>query len=103
MDILIMHGLKGEERKACYHLALALAKNSKLIWSKVCITDRGFISKKLFSTKIPLYRWMGHLWHYPEFNRVFNQLNEEEKHEVRKQGTGISRELRKTIRNIISP
>lgn len=97
----LMKNLKGERRKASYCLALALAKKGKLIWSTEQITDKGFIAEKLSDRKIPPYRWMGHLWYYPQYKKVFNQLSEKEKREVRKQGAELKISLRKTIKKII--
>lgn len=93
----LMKNLKGEKRKASYRLALALAKKGKLIWSTEQTTDKGFITGELFDREISPYRWMGHLWYYPRYKKVFNQLSEKEKREVRKQGIGIKRNLRKII------
>jgi inosine/xanthosine triphosphate pyrophosphatase family protein len=97
----LMKGLKGEKRKATNRLALALAKKGKLIWSTEQISDRGYISEELSDREIPAYRWMGHLWYYPQHKKVFNKLSDEEKEEVRKQGTGIKRSLRKVIKKIL--
>lgn len=99
--LALMKKLRGEKRKACYRLALALAKNGKLIWSTEQITDKGLIAEKLFDRKIPPYRWMGHLWYYPQHKKVFNKLNEKEKNEVRKQGIRIRRSLRKKLKGLI--
>ena len=97
----LMKGLKGEKRKASYRLALALAKEGKLIWSTVQITDRGYISEELIDKKIPSTKWMSHIWYYPKYKKVFNKLNEEEKGKVRKQATGIKQNLRNTVKGII--
>lgn len=96
----LMTGLKGEKRRASYKLALALAKNGSLVWSTEQISDRGYIVEKLSDKEIPPYRWVGHLWYYPQQKKVFNKLSEEEKEEVRKQGAGIKRDLRKVIKAI---
>jgi len=96
----LMKGLKGEKRYASYRLALALAKNGRLIWSTEQITDRGFIAEELFNKEISPYRWMGHLWYYPQHKKVFNQLSEKEKEEVRRQGFRLKRSLRGKIRDI---
>jgi len=95
--LALMQGLKGDQRKASYRLALALAKNSRLLWSAQQVTDRGFIADRLINKNIPPYRWMGHLWYYPEYRKVFYQLTEAEKQQVRKQGTGLKTELKKVI------
>ena len=95
----LMKDLKGKERKVAYHLALALAKNGRLIWSSEQITDKGFIADRLFNKEIPEYRWMGHLWYYPKYQKIYNRLSEAEKEEVRKQAVGIKRSLRKEIQN----
>ncbi len=44
-------GLEGNDRKASYLLALALAKKGKLIWSIELISDYGFIADKLIDKK----------------------------------------------------
>lgn len=97
----LMKGLKGEKRKASYRLALALAKKGNLVWSTEQIVDKGFISEELPDREIPPYRWMGHIWYYPQHKKVFNNLSEEEKNEVRKQGIGIKRSLRRIIKEIL--
>jgi len=98
----LMKGLKGEKRKASYRLALALAKKGKLIWSTERVTDQGVITEKLSDKEIPHHRWMGHLLISPLHNKVFNKLSEEEKNEVRKQGEGIKKSLRRAIKEIYS-
>lgn len=90
----LMKGLKGEERKAFYRLALALALKGEIIWTTEQISDIGYISENLPNCDIPKYRWMGHLWYYPQHKKVFNKLTEKEKLEVRKIGIGIKRGLR---------
>lgn len=95
----LMKNLKGEKRKAEYHLGLALAKNGKLIWSTEQISDRGLIARSLPDKEIPLYRWVGHLWYYPKYKKVFNKLNEEQKEEVRQQGIRIKKSLEKAIKS----
>lgn len=99
--LALMKDLKGEKRKAAYHLALALAKKGKLIWGTEQISDRGYIAEKLPDKEIPLSRWMGHLWYYPQYKKVFNKLSNKEKEEVRKQGAGIKRSLRRKINEIL--
>ncbi len=93
----LMKGLKGEERKACYYLALALAKDGKVIWSTQGVTDRGYLVEKLSGKKIPQYRWMGHVWYYPQLRKTFNQLNDLEKEKVRKMGLEVRNQLRKKV------
>ncbi|MBU0998220.1 hypothetical protein KJ570_01655 [Patescibacteria group bacterium] len=97
----LMKDLKGEERKVIYHLALALAKNGKVIWSKEEITDKGFIAKDLIDNNIPKYRWMGHIWYYPKHKKVFNQLNKNELADVRKEGKKLQISLQKQLEKII--
>ncbi len=96
----LMKNLKGEERGASYRLALALAKEGKLVWSIEEVSDQGFIAEDLFNKEIPPYRWMGHLWYYPQYQQVFNQLSEKEKDEVREQAAGIKEKLRKAIKGL---
>lgn len=97
----LMKGLKGEKRKASYRLALALAKKGIIIWSTEQITDRGYLVEKLTDRLIPEYRWMGHLWYYPQYKNVFNKLSEKEKDGVRKQGLRLKRSLRRKIKEIL--
>ena len=59
--ISLMSGLKGEDRKCTYRLALALAKNGNPLWTFEDVTDVGYIIEKQQNTDIPPYRWMGHV------------------------------------------
>jgi len=96
-----MTGLKTEARQVKYYLALALAKKGKLIWSTQAVTDWGHIVDKLPSPKIPPYRWMGHLWYYPQFKKTFNQLNDSEKQVIRQRASQIKTELRQQVFNLL--
>ena len=102
VDILInlMKGLKGEDRKCTYHLALALAKQGQLIWSFEDIYDKGYIIEKPSETEIPNGRWMGFVWLYPQYQKVFTELSEKEIKEVRKQGNRIKENLQKELKKI---
>jgi len=99
--INLMSELKNEDRKCTYYLALSLAKNGKLIWSFKDIYDTGHIIEKPDNSKIPQYRWMGHLWYYPQYQRVFNQLSEKEINEVRKQGNNIKENLHQYLKKLL--
>jgi len=96
----LMKDLNGTKRKVEYYLALALAKNGKLIWSAQDIYDKGYIVENLPDRNIPTYLWMGHLWYYQKYKRVFNKLTEQEKEEVRKQGIGLKKNLLKIIKSL---
>ena len=93
----IMKDLKGEERRAQYYLALALAKNGRLLWLDESVTEKGYIIEELPDENIPKYRWMGHIWYYPEFGKVFNKLNDIELNEVRKQAKELKAKLQKVL------
>ncbi len=97
----LMKGLKNEERRAVYYLALALAKNGKLIWSAEGIYDEGYIAEKLPDRQIPQSRWMGHLWYYPRYEKVNTKLSEKEKKEVRKRGEELKKSLQSKIREVL--
>lgn len=98
----LMKGLKKEKRKVTYYLSLALAKNGIVIWSTEQIYDKGYIAEKLPDRDISQGLWMGHLWYYPRYEKVFNKLSEKEKEVVRKQGDGIKKDLQLKIREILS-
>jgi len=97
----LMKDLKGEERKVSYHLALALAKNGRLIWSKGDVTDKGYITEQLIDENIPKYFWMGQIWYYPEFKKISTRLNKKEQGEVRKQGKWLRESLVKQLKRFI--
>jgi inosine/xanthosine triphosphate pyrophosphatase family protein len=96
----LMKDLKGEDRKVSYHLALAMAKNGKVLWSKEEITDKGYISEKLINNKIPKYFWIGQLWYYTKYKKVYTKLNKKELEGVRKQGINLQKSLTDFIVNI---
>ena len=96
----LMKGLEGENRRCSYQLALALAKNGELLWSHQEVTDEGYIIERPDDSEIPPYRWMGHLWYYPELKKTFNQMDENERNEVRKQGDKLKNELQQFLRKV---
>ncbi len=93
----MMKGLKGEDRKVEYFLALAIAKEGKLLWVDEGIMERGHIVEKLPDENIPMHRWMGHLWYYREFEKVFNKLDEKQLERVREQ----SKDLKARLQNVL--
>jgi inosine/xanthosine triphosphate pyrophosphatase family protein len=98
--IKLMEGLKGEKRKCVYHLALALAKNGKLIWSFEDIYDSGFITDNPGKSEIPKGKWMGFVWFYPQYQKVSTELNQKELLEVRKQGNKLKENLQQYIKTM---
>lgn len=98
--LFLMKDLKGKNRKVSNRLALALATNGKIIWSKERIIDKGYIAKKLVDEKIPEYFWIGHLWYYPKFKKVYTKLNNEELEITRKQGIKLKNSLKKIIKKL---
>ena len=97
----LMKDLHGDERKITNSLALALAYKGELLWSDEQITERGFVAESLIDEEIPTYRWIGHLWYYSQFKKVFNKLDENELSEVRKQSDGLKKSLKKGIENLL--
>ncbi len=93
----IMKDLKDEDRKAEYHLALAIALNGKLLWVEEAITEKGYITQELVDEDITETMWMGHIWFYPEFGKVFNKLTEFEKKKVRKQSKNLKKSLQEFL------
>ena len=97
----LMKGLKGEERRVEHHLAIALARNGKEIFSFEDITDRGYITDTLVDENIPEGRWMGHVWYYPEFKKVNTKLNDRENKVVLEQGNNMKEQLSISVKKII--
>lgn len=98
--ISLMKGLKGNDRKCIYRLALALAKDGNLLWSFEDITDAGYIIENPENINIPPYRWMGHVWYYPQFDKTFNQTSEAERNEVRKFAVKMKEKLQQYLNKI---
>ncbi len=96
----LMKELKGEERKCIDYLALALAKDGKLIWSFEDIYDSGYIIEKPSNKEIPTGKWMSFVWFYPRFQKVYTDLNQQELSEVRKQGNKIKENLQQVIKTL---
>ncbi|KKP92274.1 MAG: Non-canonical purine NTP pyrophosphatase [candidate division WS6 bacterium GW2011_GWC1_36_11] len=97
----LMNGLKGEERKVICYLSVALAYQGNIIWSTEEMNDNGYIIDTLTSEDIPLGRWMGHVWYYPQFKEVNTKITEEQRLEIRNQEEGIKMELREVIEGLI--
>ena len=96
----LMDGLKGEDRKAEYHLALSLALNGQSIGNCEGITDRGYVVEDLPSGDIPLGMWFSHIWFCPEFGKTLLQLDEEEHHVAMRWNDGLRSELVEVINKI---
>jgi inosine/xanthosine triphosphate pyrophosphatase family protein len=96
----MMKDLEGEERKIENYLALAVAKNGKLLWSDEKVTERGYVLEHLVDEDIPEYRWLGHLWYYREFGKVFNKLDAKELKQVREQAKELKENLQKFLRSL---
>lgn len=98
--ISLMNDLKGNDRKCTYRLALALAISGNLLWSFEDVTDTGYIIEKPQDIDIPPYRWMGHVWYYPQFNKTANQMDIAERNEIRKLAIGMKEKLQQYLREI---
>lgn len=96
----LMDGLKGDDRKCVYNLALAIAKNGEVLWSNEDITDNGYIVEKTEDTEIPPYKWMNQVWYYPQFNKNANQVTELERKEIRKMLKNSKDNLQKFLTSI---
>ncbi len=96
----MMKDLEREERKIENYLALAVAKNGKLLWSDEKVTERGYVLEHLVDEDIPEYRWLGHLWYYREFGKVFNKLDAKELKKVREQAKELKENLQKFLRSL---
>lgn len=99
--ISLMDDLKGEDRRCSYRLALALARKGQLLWSFEDISDVGYIIEKPEDSQILPYRWMSHVWYYPQYKKTLDQLDEIERKEIRRQGDQIKEELHRYFKEII--
>lgn len=97
----LMDGLKGEARKVICYLSVALAYKGNMVWSTVEMNDNGYIIDELTSEDVPLGRWMGHVWYYPQFKEVNTKISDDERMEIRNQEEGIKMKLRKVIEGLI--
>lgn len=93
----LMKDIKGDGRKVEYHLALALAKEGKILGTLEEITDRGYIVEVLPEGNISSGMWMGHIWYYPKFGKTLTQLENGELDEVNSQGDVLKSRLRDLI------
>lgn len=98
--ISLMNGLNGEDRKCTYHLALAIAKDGHVLWSNEDITDTGYIVEKPEDNEIPPYKWMNHVWYYPQFDKTANRVNEIEREEIRKIASNLKNDLQTFLNTI---
>jgi XTP/dITP diphosphohydrolase len=96
----LMNGIKREDRRVEYHLALALALKGKVVGVLEDITDHGYIVEEIPEGDMPFGMWMGHIWYYPKFEKTLTQLNKKELEEVNMQGDVLKEKLTKMIRGI---
>lgn len=96
--IKLMEGLKGERRICQYLIALALARQGKLLWSDSAVCDQGVILENPSLEGIGESMWMSRVWFYPERNKTYEQLNPEEKAQVR----ALQLDLRNNFQEVVS-
>lgn len=94
----LMEGLKGQERMAEDHFALALAQGGRILWSGQVVADQAYIAEEVGVEDIPQSTWMGFLLYYPKFKKRYTQLNLEEKEEVRSQQLPLKVQFQDQIR-----
>lgn len=96
--IKLMEGLKGEKRTCQYLIALALAKQGKLLWSDSAVCDQGIILENPSLEGIGESMWMSRVWFYPKLNKTYEQLSPEEKSQVR----SLQLDLRNNFQEVVN-
>jgi XTP/dITP diphosphohydrolase len=94
----LMKGLKGEERKAGYPLALAFAQDGKLLWSKEFISYEGYIVSEPDLEGIGQHKGMGRMWYLPQFRTTEDKLTPEQRNQLRDIQEPVRDEIREFFR-----
>jgi inosine/xanthosine triphosphate pyrophosphatase family protein len=97
----LMDGLKGEERLAEEHFALALGYKGEVIWSAEDTVDTGYIVEMASEDEIPPYKWMGHVWYYPDLGKTYNNMTDSEVENKRKRSSKLRSLLKEKIEGIL--
>lgn len=96
----MMSGLSGEQRRVEYTMALSLAQNGQILWSKEFFGYSGYIVDEIKYVPDKNDRWMGSLWYLPEFKRVEVKLNPEQLEKLRDQQLPVREELHEYLLGI---
>lgn len=78
----IMKDKKGDERKMTWNEAIAVAKGGEILFSKQVEGITGLLQEEFDSSKYQEGIWVCSVWHFPQFNKNFFDLNEKERQEV---------------------
>ncbi len=97
----MMRALKGDQRASFYHIALALAKNGKLLWSQEIAGESGMIVEEDHTENIEANSWMAVVWNYPELGKTDYQLTPGERTKIRhKYQLILKQELQSALRSL---
>jgi XTP/dITP diphosphohydrolase len=97
----LMKGLEGEDRKAGYPLALALARDGRLLWSKEFISYEGYIVSEPDLEGIGQNRGMGRMWYLPKFDTTEDKLTPEQRDQLRDIQEPVREEIQIFLTNIV--
>jgi inosine/xanthosine triphosphate pyrophosphatase family protein len=99
----MMEGLKGEDRRCQYYVALALAQNGKLNWSQQVPGESGLMVTHDETEELLPDSWMAVVWYYPDLKKTDYQLSQEERTQIRhKYQSGLKKELQDQIKLLYS-
>jgi inosine/xanthosine triphosphate pyrophosphatase family protein len=95
--LAMMSGLSEEQRRVEYTMALSVAQNGQILWSKEFFGYSGYIVDKIQYIPDKNDRWMGSLWYIPEFETVEVKLSPEQLEKLRDQQLPVREELQKYL------
>jgi XTP/dITP diphosphohydrolase len=74
----LMRDLHGEERRACWHEALALARDGAVLQTWTASGDGGLIVEQSLPGQIDTAFWTEHIRYYPAAGKLYRDLSVEE-------------------------
>lgn len=89
----LMSHLQGGQRKAVYMLALCLAKQGQVVWSKEFFGYEGWIVEHPDLSNIGKDLGVGRMWFLPEFGTTEDRLNEDQRLVLRRPQIPVRAEI----------
>tara|TARA_A100001037_G_C15154015_1_gene642315 strand:- start:10470 stop:11084 length:615 start_codon:yes stop_codon:yes gene_type:complete len=76
--IKLLGSARGEDRQASWVETVAIAQSNQLLVSWEVSGPQGLITDRLPSEPISPF-WVNHIWYFPQFNKTYHHMTDEEK------------------------
>ena len=98
----LMHPYSGEDRRASWVEALALAYQGRVLASWEVTAGVGYLDERPPDGPLPEF-WVFSVWRFPQFGATYNQLSSTQRESIDDHWDRLARMVRRFIRSIYVP